>query len=673
MTTSDQDHDTSPASGERAPEEKPWIMINPPVFIGAALFILLFVSWGIAAPEQAGVVFSSVQAWVVSTFGWFYIFAVAVFLIFIVLLAFSSHGNVKLGADGSEPEFSFWSWTAMLFSAGMGIGLMFFGVAEPVQHYVSPPAGAGGEAADAREAMVISFFHWGIHAWAIYAVIGLSLAYFGFRHGLPFTIRSTLYPLIGDRIHGPIGHAVDIFAVLGTMFGVATSLGFGVTQINAGLDYLFGIGPSVWVQIILIAVITLIALGSVVMGLDGGIRRLSEFNLGLAVVMVIFTLIVGPTLFLFEAYVQNVGAYLSRVVSKTFNLYAYEKNDWLGGWTLFYWAWWIAWSPFVGMFIARISRGRTIRQFVVGVLFVPVGFTFAWMTVFGNTAIFLDMNVADGAIAAAVVADTSTAIFKFLEYLPLSAITSVMATVLVITFFVTSSDSGSLVIDMLTSGGHDDAPVWQRSFWAITEGFVAGGLLLAGGLSALQTASIAAALPFSLIMLLICVGLLKALRVEAMRRNSFTISTTAGVQGVNIPWQKRLRAMAHHPHKEEARHFLTQTVRPALEQAAAEFKKLGYNASVDEKEGESCYIEVHHGDERGFYYSVRLQDHEMPSFIIEQKRVRTQEKRHYYRAEVFLPEGSQHYDVMAYTSDQIIADVLAQYERHAHFLHLARG
>ncbi|MGK2741391.1 choline BCCT transporter BetT [Tepidicaulis sp. LMO-SS28] len=658
---------------EAANGKKPKAMINPPVFFGSAFFIAAFVGWGVAAPDMAQVVFAATQSWIIDTFGWFYVFSVAVFLIFVAFLALSSHGQIRLGPDGSQPEFSYWSWVAMLFSAGMGIGLMFFGVAEPIQHYIDPPVGAGGTVGDAREALSITFFHWGIHAWAIYAVIGLSLAYFSFRHNLPLTIRSSLYPIIGNRIYGPIGHMVDIFAVLGTMFGVATSLGFGVTQVNSGLSYLFGVEEAVPVQLILIGIITLIATGSVVAGLDGGIRRISELNLGLALVLVVFTLVVGPTLFLFDVYFQNIGTYLTEVVQKTFNLYAYQKTDWIGGWTLFYWAWWISWSPFVGMFIARVSRGRTIRQFVVGVLVVPVGLTFAWMTVFGNTAILLDMGVAAGGISQAVTENTSTALFKFFEYLPLTSITSVVATILVVTFFVTSSDSGSLVIDMLTSGGEDDAPVWQRIFWAISEGFVAGGLLLAGGLGALQTASLAAALPFSVIMLFICYGLYKSVSLEATKRESMGHSSTAGVQGVNIPWKQRLRAVVHHPSKEEAQRFLKETVRPALEQAAQEFAKNGFETNVDELEGETCFIEVLHGDERDFYYSVRLHEYEVPSFVVEQRHTRSRPQRHYFRAEIFLPEGSQGYDVMGYTQDQIIADVLSQYESHAQFLHMVRA
>src|SRR5690606_8541170 len=425
-----------------------------------------------------------------------------------------------LGPDHSTPDYSYASWFAMLFAAGMGIGLMFFGVAEPIMHFVDPPVGDPLTAAAARQSMRITFFHWGIHAWAIYGVVALSLAYFGFRHGLPLRIRSSLYPLIGERIYGPIGHAVDNFAVLGTIFGLATSLGFGVIQINAGLNYLLGVEVSVLVQVILIAVITLIATVSVVAGLDKGIRRLSEFNMLMAALLLAVVLMAGPTLHLLQAFVQNTGVYVSILFSVTFNLYAYEPTSWLGGWTLFYWGGWIAWSPCVGMFIARISRGRTVREFVTGVLLVPLGFTFMWMTIYGNTALHMVAIEGVTGLSDAVAADTSVALFRFLEELPLTSITSILAVLLVAIFFVTSSDSGSLVIDMLTSKFEEESPVWQRIFWALLEGTVAIALLIAGGLGALQAATLASALPFTVIMLLMCWGLFRALRLDVMKRAS---------------------------------------------------------------------------------------------------------------------------------------------------------
>src|SRR5690606_14034267 len=349
--------------------------ILAPVFVPTAVVVLALVALSFAAPDTSAALFGRAQAWVADEAGWFTILAVAGFLVFVVGLGASGLGRIRLGPDHSRPDYSYPTWFAMLFAAGMGIGLMFFGVAEPVMHFADPPVGDPGTVAAARQAMRITFFHWGIHAWAIYAVVALSLAYFAYRHGLPLRIRSSLYPLIGDRIHGPIGHAVDTFAVLGTIFGLATSLGLGVIQINSGLRYLFDAPVGVGVQVGLIAAITLVATVSVFTGLDRGVRRLSEFNMVLAVALLAFVLVTGPTVHLLQAFVQNTGMYVSNVFSMTFNLYAYEPTGWLGGWTLFYWGWWIAWSPFVGMFIARISRGRTVREFVTGVLLVPLGFT----------------------------------------------------------------------------------------------------------------------------------------------------------------------------------------------------------------------------------------------------------------------------------------------------------
>ena len=489
--------------------------INPPVFFISAFLIVCFSFYGGVFNDHAAKTFAAAETWLVTNMGWFYMVVVALFFVFIVYLAFSRYGNLKLGPDDSNPDYSYLSWIAMLFSAGVGIGLMFFGVAEPITHFISPPIGEGGTVEAAQNAMLITYFHWGLQAWAVYIVVGLALAYFAFRKGLPLTIRSTLYPLIGNRINGWIGHSVDIFAVLGTMFGVATSLGIGVMQVNAGLNYLFDINISASVQVVLISGITLLATISVVAGLDAGIRRLSELNLSLALVMLLFVLLAGPTALLLNGFLQNLGNYFSNVVSMTFNAYAYQPVvEWMSAWTLFYWAWWISWSPFVGMFIARISRGRTIREFIIGVLLVPAGITFLWLSVFGNSALFIELGEGAGSISQATLESMPTALFIMLEQLPMTKIISVIAILLIVTFFVTSSDSGSLVIDIITSGGNKEPPVWQRVFWAVSEGVVASILLAAGGLSALQTAAICSALPFAFVMLFICFGLLKGLQME---------------------------------------------------------------------------------------------------------------------------------------------------------------
>ncbi len=655
------------------PDKKIWYQINPPVFFGSTLFIALFIAITLLAPQFFETLTTQVKEWISTSAGWFYILAVAGFLIFIVCIALSSFGKLKLGPDHSKPDYSYGSWYAMLFTAGMGIGLMFFGVAEPVMHFSMPPVGDPNTIAAARQAMRITFFHWGLHAWAIYAVVALSLAYFAYRHNLPLQVRSALYPLIGNRIYGPIGHAVDIFAVLGTVFGVATSLGFGVTQVNAGLNYLFGVPQSTTMQIVLIVVITALATMSVAAGLDKGVKRLSELNMLLAVVLMLFVLIAGPTIFLLQTFVQNTGNYLSNLFNMTFNLYAYEQNGWIGGWTLFYWGWWIAWSPFVGMFIARVSRGRTVREFIWGMLLIPTGFTFMWMTFFGDTAIYLILQENAAALITDVQADQSVALFKFFEYLPLSSISSFLATLLVIMFFVTSADSGSLVVDMLTSGKQQGSPVWQRVFWAILQGVIAAVLLLAGGLAALQSATLAMALPFTIIMILMCWGLFIAMRLDVTKKQSIQDAriTPRSIGMGARSWQERLSLIMHRPNSlNEVSGFMQQNVKPALLAVAEEFKKQSIDVQVVEKNPQHIWLEIGHQQEIDFYYSVRVRQHQPPAFMTQTQEQATPPI--YYRAEVHLKEGGQDYDIMDWRIDDIIQDIIDQYERHLHFLNVVR-
>lgn len=529
--------------------------LNPPVFYTSAALILALVLFTVLLQEEAQSLFNHVQQWIITNASWFYVLAVALILISVVFLAVSRYGDIKLGPDHSRPDYRNTTWFAMLFSAGMGIGLMFFGVAEPVMHFTTPPVGEPNTVQAAKEAMKLTFFHWGLHAWAIYAIVALILAFFSYRHGLPLTLRSALYPLIGERIYGPIGHAVDIFAIIGTVFGVATSLGYGVLQINSGLHHLFGWPVNQTVQIALIAATCGLATLSVASGLDRGIRILSELNLSLAVILLLFVLVLGPTVFLLQTYVQNTGAYLSDIVNKTFNLYAYEPTDWIGGWTLLYWGWWLSWSPFVGLFIARISRGRTIREFVCGVLFVPAGFTLLWMTVFGDTAIHMVLQEGFTQLAEVVNQDSSVALFAFLEHFPLGSVISLVAVLMVVVFFVTSADSGALVVDMLASSGKDHSPLWQRIFWSVLMGVVAIALLLADGLKALQTATIASALPFSIVLLASIWGLFKALHLDATKRGiryqalTFSRPTTRSGASEGDGWQRRLRNIAMFPRR----------------------------------------------------------------------------------------------------------------------------
>ncbi|CAD5106323.1 BCCT family transporter [Zestomonas carbonaria] len=648
--------------------------LNPPVFFGSAVLIVAIVLFCMLFQQQAQQTFGHLQGWIFTNASWFYVLAVALILISVVFLAISRYGDLKLGPDHSQPEYRNLTWFAMLFCAGMGIGLMFFGVAEPLMHYSSPPEGDANTVQAAREAMKLTFFHWGLHAWAIYAIVALILAFFSFRHGLPLTLRSALYPLIGERIHGPLGHAVDIFAIIGTVFGVATSLGYGVLQINSGLHHLFDVPISVPVQIGLIAGTCALATLSVASGLNRGIRILSELNMVLAVLLLLFVLALGPTVFLLKTFVQNTGGYLSEIVSKTFNLYAYEPTDWIGGWTLLYWGWWLSWSPFVGLFIARISRGRTIREFVCGVLFVPAGFTLLWMTVFGDTAIHMVLNEGLTSLAETVNADSSLALFAFLEQLPLPTVMSTLAVLMVVIFFVTSADSGALVVDMLASGGRDHTPLWQRLFWSILMGVVAIALLLADGLKALQTATIASALPFSIVLLAAIWGLFKALRLDATKRGiryqSLNISRPASRH--HGGWQRRLRNMAMFPRRAHVTRFIAEVVEPACQAVAEELRKQGLDARVAGGDDGRTRLEVAHGAEIDFLYEVRPRAFAQPSFALRDTGDDGNEERKYFRAEVYLREGGQDYDVMGWSRDEVIGDILDQYEKHMHFLHVVR-
>ncbi|KMV28897.1 choline transporter [Photobacterium swingsii] len=640
--------------------------INKPVFFISLVIIALLSFVGVLWPDSAQNYFGAIQKWFVTQASWLYILSVAIFLIFLVFVMCSRMGDIKLGPDHSEPDYTFGSWVAMLFSAGMGIGLMFFGVAEPVMHFMSPPVGDPQTVEAAREAMKITFFHWGLHAWAIYAVVALSLAYFSYRHKLPLLPRSVLHPLIGDKIYGPIGHAVDIFAVIGTLFGVATSLGFGVMQVNAGFNYLFGLPQTTEVQMGLIAVITLFATVSVVLGLDGGIKRLSNINMSLAILLVTIVIIAGPTVLILQSFVQNTGSYLSDIVNKTFNLFAYApKEDWIGGWTLLYWGWWISWSPFVGMFIARISRGRTIREFLIGVLLLPSLFGFLWFTAFGNTAIDAIMNHGATYLSEAVSSNVPVALFKFFEHMPLSSLLSMVGVLLVITFFVSSSDSGSLVIDTLTSGGAEEPPVWQRIFWALTEGLVAAALLGAGGLSALQTMTIASAFPIMILLLVFCYCLFIALRNDYLLQSSVqNHNTSVQYTKASVSWKDRISSLVNHPKKTEAKAFIDDTAKPALTSLANEMKKQGLAARIQILDPERVRMVIEKEGVEDFAYGIRLRRFVLPTYVNEEQST-------YYRAEVFLLQGGQQYDVLGYTQEQIIADAITQYERHMHFLHLA--
>ncbi|WP_179381226.1 BCCT family transporter [Jannaschia marina] len=501
--------------------------VHNPVFAISGLAVVAFVFFTLALPTQAEAIFSAMFDFTTKNFDWFLLGAADLVVIFALLLIVTPYGSIRLGGTNATPDYRYPAWFAMLFAAGMGIGLMFYGVSEPLTHFSAAfgetategdlrtdwaPLGAAtcDEAGSIRLGMAATIFHWGMHPWAIYATVALALALFTYNKGLPLTIRSAFYPLLGERVWGWPGHVIDVIAVFATLFGLATSLGFGATQANAGLNALFGLPTGTTSEVVLITLITSVALISVVRGLDGGVKILSEINLGLAALLALFVLIVGPTVFLLTFFWDSLLAYFTFLPALS-NPFGRADVNFSQGWTAFYWAWWISWSPFVGMFIARVSRGRTVREFVTCVLIIPSFACVAWMAIFGGAAI--NQVLADG-YTAAQEADLPLQLFKMLEQLPLAGITSFIGIVLVIVFFVTSSDSGSLVIDTITAGGKIDAPVPQRIFWCVFEGAVAIALLVGGGLAALQSMVISTGLLFTLVLLAMCWCIFRGLASE---------------------------------------------------------------------------------------------------------------------------------------------------------------
>jgi choline/glycine/proline betaine transport protein len=496
-------------SGGRRPGDNNWagfgFDIHPHVTFVSAFTLIVFILLTLMFKEDASAFFTSAMGGITSTTGWFLILVSNIFILAAIYFAFSRFGRIRIGGRDAKPEFSTVAWYAMLLSAGMGIGLMFWSVGEPMYHYASPsPMFNNLEAQTpeaAQAAMGVTYFHWGLHPWAIYAIVGLGLAFFAYNRGLPLTIRSVFYPLLGDKIYGFWGNLIDVLSVLATLVGLATSLGLGVQQINAGLNHLFGVEISTATQVTLIAVITGFATMSVMAGLDAGVKRLSQGNMILAAVFVLFLLLVGPSVFILSGFTQNLGYYATIFPELSLWTETFRDSNWQGSWTVFYWAWWISWSPFVGMFIARISKGRTVKEFVLGVILIPTLLSFVWMSVFGGSAIFLQVQGATD-IVAAVKDDVATAMFVMLSNFPFSEVLSLVAVILVTIFFITSSDSGSLVVDHLTSGGKLDSPTPQRVFWAVMEGVVAAVLLIGGGLTTLQTASVSTGLPFAVVLLI---------------------------------------------------------------------------------------------------------------------------------------------------------------------------
>lgn len=634
----------------------------PQVVVPALSVLVLLLVLCTVRPELAGSVFGIAQRWVTGRFDWFYMLAVTGFLGFLVVVAASRFGDIRLGPDEAEPEFSFVSWTAMLFAAGMGIGLMYFGVGEPMQHYLQPPTATPQTALAAREAMLTTFFHWGLHAWAIYGVMGLALAYFAFRYNLPLTMRSGLYPLLRERINGALGHGVDAFALIGTIAGIATTLGYGVLQLGAGLHQVGGWQTdSDTFRVALICAVVVLAGVSAASGLGNGVRRLSELNLTLAFLLLAFVIIAGPTVFVLQAFSENVGNYIANLVSLSFRTFAYtpaNSADWFGGWTIQYWAWWVSWSPFVGMFIARISRGRTVRQFVIGVLIVPTVFNLLWMTAFGNSAIWLDAHQAAGGLAQTAT-NVDALLFRFFDFFPGTTALSWLAIVLIGVFFVTSADSGAFVIDTIASRGAPHSPVWQRLFWAAALGATAAILMLAGGLKALQAMTLVAALPVAIIMVLLCYGLWRGMSADRAHYSRELAPATSFWSGTR--WRQRLAQMVNPSTQADVQAFLAKQVRPAMNDVVKELSRRGIEAHVFDTD-DSVRLVIPDPSDRDFVYGVRSASKPLP--VATPSQAAEPEAAQVYEPVTFFEDGREGYDIEYLRGEEIIADILRHYERY---------
>jgi choline/glycine/proline betaine transport protein len=667
-------------SGSQA-EGRPATRVKRPVFLGSAIGVIVVAIWAIATPVAAAEAIGTLVGWTSEWFGWFYILLATAILVFVLFLAFSRYGHTKLGPEHSTPQYSTFAWASMLFAAGIGTDLMFFAVAEPVTQYLAPPVGQAETIEAAREATVWTLFHYGISGWGMYALMGMALAYFSYRMNLPLAIRSALYPIFGKRVNGALGHTVDSAAVLGTIFGVATSLGIGVVQLNFGLDVLFGIPEGRAAQMGLIALAVGIATISAVSGIDRGIKFLSQLNVLLAIGLALFVLVAGKTVFLLNGLVLNIGDFVSGFPSLTMETFAFDRPvDWLNGWTLFFWAWWIAWASFVGLFLARISRGRTIREFVAGTMIIPFSYILMWISIFGNSAIDI-VRSGNAQFGELAMNTPERGFYTLLMEYPAFPLVAGVATFVGLLFYVTSADSGALVMANLSSHlrtPQQDAGSGVRIFWAVATGVLTAAMLIVGGVPALQNATIIMGLPFAFVMILVMVGLYKALRVEAYRAASHAQSLPGRLSGRSSGppdrqsargWRLRLgRAMAF-PGRARAAEFVDEVAHPALEEVAGELRAQGVDAQTQRIADDGLdrvELMADLGGNHPFHYGIYPREVPMPVYGPATPRGDDT----YVRLEVHLREGGQGYDVMGYSHTQIIDDVLDQYERHLEFLRL---
>ncbi len=649
---------------------------NWSVLLISSAVILAFSIWTSLVPADARTTMKAAVDWIATNLGWYYVVTVTLVIGFVLWVALSKEGNVRLGPDHSRPQYKLGTWVAMLFAAGVGIDMLFYSVTGPVAQYLSPPSGDGATAAAMQDAVVWTMFHYGIAGWAMYALLGMAMGYFAYRWGMPLSIRAALYPLLGKRVRGPLGDAISIVALVGTVFGVATSMGIGVVLLSVGFSLIFGLEQGLNLQIALVIGAVLLTVAATTSGVDRGIRLISELNLWSAVAMMVYILLTGQTAFLMNALTENIGRFLLTFPARTLQTFAYEPGgaEWMGGWTLFFWAFWLAWGPFVGVFLARISRGRTLREFVIAAITAPVLCDFIIVSLFGNSALFQVMQ-GNTAFAELAVASPERGWYALLEMFPGAMFLIGLATLSGLLFYLTSANSGAMVMSNFSASIPDpsqDGPKWLRIFWAVLTAVLTVAMLIAGGVTTMEYATLIFALPVTVIAYLVMASFYKVLRMERAEREGQVLRRPSVAPiGGNVPersWKQRLEQLRAFPSLRQVAQFLDRTVRPALDEVAAEFRNQGYDVVRDVMPNthgiEEPVLRVSMDTFRDFHYQVAIVEAPVPMFTGRMSR----ETDVYYRLEVFTQTGSGGYDLMGLTRQQVIDDVLERYEAHLAFL-----
>ncbi|MCX6497414.1 MAG: choline BCCT transporter BetT [Arthrobacter sp.] len=651
--------------------------VNWRVFIISSCVIIAFSVWAMVMPAGAAATMKTVVAWIAQNVGWFYVLTITVVIVFVLWVAFSKEGSVRLGPDHSRPQYKLFTWVAMLFAAGVGIDMLFFSVTGPISQYISPPSGPGQSPASAQDAVVWTMFHYGIAGWAMYALLGMAMGYFAYRWGMPLSIRAVLYPLLGKRVRGGIGDTIDILTLVGTVFGVATSMGIGVVLLNVGFALLFGLQQGLGLQIALVIVAVVMTIAACTSGVDKGIRWISELNIWSAAAMLLYILVTGQTSFLLNSLVENIGRFIFTLPDRTLQTFAYEAggSQWMASWTLFFWAFWMAWGPFVGLFLARISRGRTLREFVIAAITAPVLCDFLIVSIFGNSAMH-EVLSGNSEFAQLAIASPEQGWYALLEMFPGAGFLIGLGTLSGLLFYLTSANSGAMVMSNFSSSIPDpsqDGAKWLRIFWAVLTALLTIAMLVAGGVTTMEYATLIFALPVTIIAFLVMASFSKALRMERAEREGHVLRRQAtAAHGGLVPersWRQRLAGMRSYPSKKQVALFMERVAQPALADVLKEFTKQGYQATLESIPNEETGISSHRlvviiPEHRNFDYEVQALEAPVPMFGGRMSR----ETDVYYRVEVFTQTGSEGYDLMGVTHQQIIDDVLDRYEAHLGFL-----